>query len=277
MGLFDGFVPQGFADRGGMLGRLLSLRPDLAQDGEGTDQPPPDQTVQAPGQHPNDISTSSPASSAIGSALDDFYRQTILQGAKDVTGYASDAIHDPLYFLHAIGPSLGGLGPVASELPGAVKGVLGTVGLARSAAPPEADHPLEIAGSAVRDTRTVAAPSVGGASVGPVGSSGSNSLGPMQRGLLPGLGLAAALASRKSSELLAGARRPIAPVFPEPPVAPVPPQTPSMPPHAVPAAPQTGPIPPGPTSAPGLIPTPPSSDDGEDALGPAWQQWQSFL
>ncbi len=32
MGLFDGYVdPHGFADSGGMLGRLLSLRPDLAQ------------------------------------------------------------------------------------------------------------------------------------------------------------------------------------------------------------------------------------------------------
>jgi hypothetical protein len=32
MGLFDGyFEPQQFADSGGLLGRLLSLRPDLAQ------------------------------------------------------------------------------------------------------------------------------------------------------------------------------------------------------------------------------------------------------
>lgn len=30
MGLFDGVDSQGFADRGGLLGRLLSLRPDLA-------------------------------------------------------------------------------------------------------------------------------------------------------------------------------------------------------------------------------------------------------
>jgi hypothetical protein len=32
MALFDGYDPQDFADRGGLLGRLLSLRPDLAQD-----------------------------------------------------------------------------------------------------------------------------------------------------------------------------------------------------------------------------------------------------
>lgn len=51
MGLFDGYDPQGFADRGGLLGRLLSLRPDLAQDGEGTDQPASIQ--QAPAQAPS--------------------------------------------------------------------------------------------------------------------------------------------------------------------------------------------------------------------------------
>jgi hypothetical protein len=38
MALFDGFDPQGFADRGGMLGRLVSMRPDLALDQQ-EDQP----------------------------------------------------------------------------------------------------------------------------------------------------------------------------------------------------------------------------------------------
>lgn len=171
----------------GMLGRLLSLWLDLAQD----PQPSQGQAVQAPAQppqgltartgvqQPNDISTSSPISSAIGSALDDFYRQTILQGAKNISGYASDAIRDPLYFLHAIGPSLGGLGPVASDLPGAVKGAVGavrflgpTVENATQAEKPsygdltkdeierlqsvvnEAGRPLEVVGSAARGTRT---------------------------------------------------------------------------------------------------------------------------
>ena len=51
MGLFDGYVdPQSFADRGGLLGRLLSLRPDLAQDEAGADQPAA--TLQAPALAP---------------------------------------------------------------------------------------------------------------------------------------------------------------------------------------------------------------------------------
>lgn len=70
MGLLDGFVPQGFADRGGMLGRLLSLRPDLAQDqqdgqpGPGqpaqVGQPPQGQAARRGVQQPGDASTSSP-------------------------------------------------------------------------------------------------------------------------------------------------------------------------------------------------------------------------
>jgi hypothetical protein len=50
MGLFDNYEPQNFADRGGLLGRLLSLRPDLAQDGEGADQPASIQQAPAQGQ-----------------------------------------------------------------------------------------------------------------------------------------------------------------------------------------------------------------------------------
>jgi hypothetical protein len=39
MPLLDNYEPQGFADRGGLLGRLLSLRPDLAPDRQGDGQP----------------------------------------------------------------------------------------------------------------------------------------------------------------------------------------------------------------------------------------------
>lgn len=47
---------------------------------------------------------------AIGGAANDFYNQTILQAAKDTAGYAQDLVNDPAYFMHAIGPSLVGLG-----------------------------------------------------------------------------------------------------------------------------------------------------------------------
>ena len=52
MGLFDGYVdPQTFADGGGMLGRLLSLRRDLAQNQQryaGVDQSPSAPQAPAP-------------------------------------------------------------------------------------------------------------------------------------------------------------------------------------------------------------------------------------
>jgi hypothetical protein len=51
MALLDNYEPQGFADRGGLLGRLLSLRPDLAEDGEGVNQPA--SMPQAPGLAPS--------------------------------------------------------------------------------------------------------------------------------------------------------------------------------------------------------------------------------
>jgi hypothetical protein len=130
MGLLDSYGPRDFADRGGMLGRLLSLRPDLAQDQQGDDQLAQDQIVQASTPKPNDVSAFSPISSAIG----DFYRQSIQKPGRDIAGYVNDAINDPAYFAHAIGPSLGGLGPIASELPGAVKGALGVAGILGQAA-----------------------------------------------------------------------------------------------------------------------------------------------
>jgi hypothetical protein len=134
MGLLDSYEPQGFAARGGLLGRLLSLRPDLAEESEGADQPGFTQQAQAPAS-----SSSSPAASAISSVLGDLYRQTILQPIKDIPGYVNDAIHDPAYFAHAIGPSLGGLGPIVSQLPAAVKGAMGAVGLAGAATRPNGD------------------------------------------------------------------------------------------------------------------------------------------
>jgi hypothetical protein len=237
MGLFDGYNPQDFADRGGLLGRLLSLRPDLAQDQPGEYQQAQAETAQAPGQQPSGTSTSSPLASAIGGALDDFYRQTILQPIKDIPGYVNDAINDPGYFTHAVGPSLAGLGPMASQLPAAVRGAMGAFGLA---ARPNSDSVgnanISPAGSPVngslRTVQSVPAPPISG----PSPSLGS----PVGSGMLPALAAAAALASRKSSELLGGQPQPIAPVFPQP--------TPM-----------------------------PSEDDLQQAFGPAWKQLQSFF
>jgi hypothetical protein len=287
MGLLDSYDPQGFAVRGGMLGRLLSLRPDLVPDEQGDERSAQDRTVRAQAPQPNDISISSPISSAIGNVLGDFYRQSILQPIKDIPGYVHDAVSDPAYFAHAIGPSLGGLGSIASELPAVIKGALRVAGLAGSttqSVPPEA------VGSATRDIRTTTGPNIAVANVNPAASSAGNAFGPAQGGLLPGLALAAALASRKSSELLGGLPQPIAPVFPEPPVpsvapqapwlpppaSPVAPQTPAMPPYAIPIAPQLGRIPPELTPAPASTPAS-LSDDWQQALGPEWQRLQSFI
>ena len=71
--------------------------------------------LQAPRAVPNAFST----------ALVDFYRQTILQAGKDIAGYATDAVQDPLGFLHAIGPSLAGIGPTVGEMPVFARGVAG--------------------------------------------------------------------------------------------------------------------------------------------------------
>src|SRR5579872_3253839 len=131
MGLSDGYAPQNFADRGGLYGRLLSLRPDLAPD----QQPAQGQPSSLPAQQPQLISMSGPEASAIGNALADFYRQTILQPAKDIAGYVNDAANDPACFAHAIAPSFAGLGPVASQLPAVVRGAIGAIGFPGSTAP----------------------------------------------------------------------------------------------------------------------------------------------
>jgi hypothetical protein len=272
MPLLDSYEPQGFADRGGLLGRLLSLRPDLARDQPGEDQPAQAQPVQALGQQPNNVLTSRPATSAIGSALDDFYQQTILKPGRDIAGYFNDAINDPAYFVHAISPSLGGLGPIVGQVPAGARGLMGAVGLARSATPSEADQPLGPVGSPIRDIRAANVPSAGNADIGSLSSSDGNGFGPMQGGLLPGLAAAATLAGRGSSGLLGGPPQPIAPVFPEPPVAP---QIPLAPPPVAPAAPLMSQLPLEAIAAPWS--TPPSSDDWQQALGSEWQQLQSFL
>lgn len=47
---------------------------------------------------------------AVAAAASDFYNQSILKPASDIAGYAHDAVTELAYFLHAIGPSVAGLG-----------------------------------------------------------------------------------------------------------------------------------------------------------------------
>jgi len=239
MGLFDGYAPQNFSDRGGLYGRLLSLRPDLALDQQGDDEPAQGQPIQAPGRQPKPISMPEPAASAIGSALADFYRQTILQPAKDIAGYVNDAVNDPAYFAHAAGPSLAGFAPFASQLPAAVNAATGATRalgeLARRNSDSTKDSvepiqspgsnvklPKEVDGSAAPGIPTATVPGPANVNIGSVGSSASSGFRPVQfapasamsstsqwpgtpiagSALLPVLGLAASIASRRSSELL---------------------------------------------------------------------------
>jgi|GEM_PF-3225196 len=84
------------------------------------------------------LSNDQHATSAASGLLADFYRQTILQAGKDIAGYFNDAVNDPAAFVHAIGPSLAGLGPAVTELPGAIKGVMGAIGILQKGGLPEA-------------------------------------------------------------------------------------------------------------------------------------------
>lgn len=226
MGLLDGFVPQGFADRGGMLGRLLSLRPDLAQGSEGSDQ----------------------------------------------------AAHSPLWLTSATWP--GTSGNVAGS-PAAGRGH--PVQLAEAGPPIRIYSPDPAYVQPQLEPVSSYPPYTASDPPLPAGFAGA--------GPLLGIGLAAALAGRKSSELVAGRHQPMAPVFPEPPVAPVPPQTPSMPPLVAPVAPQTpsmppqaspvapqfGPPPQQPTPRADPTQAPTSSDDFQQARVPEWRQLQSFF
>jgi hypothetical protein len=193
VGLFDGYFDSDqFGQGGGLLGRLLALQqqaqpaPNSVQAQLVAPAPAPVSTpvlanygptpsTQSVGrQESGNQSLSGSATNAIGSALSDFYRQTILQAGKDIAGYATDAVHDPIAFARAMGPSLATLGPIASELPAVVKGAMGATGTLRRAAQPnvgdlttdeiqqiqsvvnEAGRPLEVVGSAARGNRTPA-------------------------------------------------------------------------------------------------------------------------
>lgn len=50
------------------------------------------------------------AADTINSAANDFYNQSILKPANDISGYARDLVNDPAYFLRAIGPTVAGFG-----------------------------------------------------------------------------------------------------------------------------------------------------------------------
>jgi hypothetical protein len=161
---------------------LLSLQQQQAQyqpsagfDQASTEPPaPPPLSIPSPmpsyGQMPAAVST--PAVGEISSGLTDFYRQTILQAGKDVAGYVTDAINDPVGFSHAIAPSLVALGPIAGEIPAVFRGVTGLTGILQPGVQPnlgdltadevqqiqsvvnQAGRPLEVVGSAARGSRT---------------------------------------------------------------------------------------------------------------------------
>lgn len=284
-----------------MLGRLLSLRPDLAQDQQANEQVAQGQAAQAPGQQPQHISTASPIASAIGGALDDFYQLTILKGARDLASGAHHAIDDPADFLHSIGPTFGGFAPIANELPLAARGAAGAIRTfgqlirpndSTAGRPPDAQD-LPAAGGAATP-----APAVGNAGIGRTGYSASSGFRSVQLApassiggtspssgsslaggvLLPGLGLAAVLANQGGKGLPGGLPQPIAPVWPQPTptVQPVAPQGVSIPPEPAPT-PQPFPLPPQVNhTSPQAAPAPPS-DPRQDALRPAWQRLQSYF
>jgi hypothetical protein len=300
MALLDFYDPENFADGGGLLARMISLHPGLAPD----EQSVGSQTAQATMSQPKNLSTPGPVASALGNALGDFYNLTIRGGAKTIAGYAHDAVTDPAYFLHAIGPSLAGVAPIAGELP-TVRDGMGAIKFAGSAirsgkdiaaqgdpVANEVSRPLQSNGQGFGHSSSGNGNASGQlSSAWPVGSVARGTAPQIgQNGLLPALALAATLASQRSNELLGGRRRPAMPLFPEPPVAPVPPQTPSMPPAVAPVAPQAPTIRPdlapvapqlGPIPEPGSVhelgEPPGSFDSWQNALGPEWEQLQSYF
>jgi hypothetical protein len=122
-------------------------------------------------QQSGDTSASGSTVNETNSALTDFYHQTILKAGKDIAGYVTDAINDPVAFSHSIGPSLAALGPIASGLPAAFKGAMRLTGILQSGAQQnlgdltaeevrqiqsvvnQAGRPLEVVGSAARANR----------------------------------------------------------------------------------------------------------------------------
>jgi Cytidine and deoxycytidylate deaminase zinc-binding region len=154
---------------------------------------PPGKPVPANQQQPGDMSgptsgVSGPIGAKIAELASDFYNQSILKPARDLRDMGHDLVTDPAYFLHAIGPSLVGLG-MSAPAP-----QVGTVGLAERA---KGIHSVldEIA----QQQRTTA---VLETDVGRIIASGGQDLNPLQKAIL-GRGEIAAKAPRVHAEITA--------------------------------------------------------------------------
>jgi hypothetical protein len=142
----------------------------LASANPGAGKPQFTQIAEGP-QVPGTTPSAAPLADGIKSTLLDFYNQTILKAGKDIAGYAADAATDPEAFARGIGPSLPALGPLAGELPAAIRAATGMLGLLRPAdridygdltsdevrqiqsVVNEAGRPLEVVGSAAKGSR----------------------------------------------------------------------------------------------------------------------------
>jgi len=156
---------------------------------------PPGTPVLANQQQPGDMSGSGPASGVSGLIAakiaelgSDFYNQSILKPARDLRDMGHDLVTDPAYFLHAIGPSLVGLGMSAPAAR------VGSVGLAERTK--EIHNVLD---GVAQKSRTTA---VLETDAGRIIAGGARDLSPAQRAAL-GRGEIAAKAPRVHAEVTA--------------------------------------------------------------------------
>jgi hypothetical protein len=136
---YDPFSADGVARQAAAPGE--SYDPESASGAPASGQPyspsaapisPPGKPVPANQQQPGDMSgptsgVGGPIGAKIAELASDFYNQSILKPARDLRDMGHDLVTDPAYFLHAIGPSLVGLGMSAPAAQ------VGNVGLAERA------------------------------------------------------------------------------------------------------------------------------------------------
>jgi hypothetical protein len=156
---------------------------------------PPGKPVLANQQQPRDMTGPGPASGVSGligtkiaELASDFYHQSILKPARDLRDMGHDLVTDPAYFLHAIGPSLVGLGMSAPTAQ------VGSVGLAERAK--GIHNVLDPIAQRMRVTAVLET------DVGRIIASGTRDLNPLQRAVL-GRGEIAAKAPGVHAEVTA--------------------------------------------------------------------------
>jgi len=144
-------------------------------------------------QQPGDVSAVGPGSGGLVPAKiaelgSDFYNQSILKPLRDLRAMGHDLITDPAYFLHAVGPSLVGLGMSAPAAR------VGSVGVAERAK--EIHNVLDAIARRMRTTAVLET------DAGRIVAGGSRDLSPLQRAAL-GRGEIAAKAPRTHAEATA--------------------------------------------------------------------------